>query len=440
MQLRRDEPIGISRWPVWSLPRVVLFIIVVVEVSAVALLAIEIAGARPVDQRALLTFAVLAVAGILSTEASLGVERIRRQSDETPHTDLSSVWNIAAAALLPPALAGVIVMIIYGHLYLRIWRQHAVPPHRVLFSTATVVLAVQAAAAVIVKAGPDPFHSVAGMAALVAALLAYAAVNMTLIVAAIVFSGPARNWSGIRQVLRLGSDTVLEFATLAMGALTAAAMATFSPFYAILVVPPLIVLHRTVLVRQLEEDASTDGKTGLLNAAAWHIAADRLVRRMERFDGNVTVLLLDLDNFKQVNDRHGHLVGDQVLVAVAEAIEGAVRDDDLVGRFGGEEFVVLLPAPDGDPGRSGAEVAANRIRRRVEALTISVPTAEGDVSVGELSVSIGGATSPADGTELAELLKVADEAMYAAKNAGRNRVFMGQHSGRRADPAPDAAP
>jgi diguanylate cyclase (GGDEF)-like protein len=263
------------------------------------------------------------------------------------------------------------------------------------------------------------------LVSLLGGLVAYAAVNMTLIVTAIVLSGPNRSLAGFRQVLGHGDDAVLEFATLSMGALTAGAMATFGPGYALLVLPPLIILHRAVLVRQLEEEANTDSKTGLLNATAWDIEADRAVRRIERLDGNATVLLLDLDNFKQVNDEHGHLIGDQVLAAVAAAIRDVVRDDDLVGRFGGEEFVVLLPAPDGDPGRIGAEAVANRIRRRIEELRIEVPTSHGDIEVGDLSVSIGGATSPADGTQLNDLLKVADAAMYAAKDAGRNRVVMG---------------
>ncbi len=285
---------------------------------------------------------------------------------------------------------------------------------------------MQAAAAVIAfGGGPDPFRSVSGLVALLVGLLVYAVVNMTLIVAAIVLSGPDRSLATFRQVLGHGDDAVLEFATLSMGALTAGAMATFGPAYVVLVLPPLIILHRAVLVRQLEEEANTDSKTGLLNAAAWDIEADRAVRRIERLEGNATVLVLDLDNFKQVNDEHGHLVGDQVLVAVAEAIRDVVRDDDLVGRFGGEEFVVLLPAPDGDPGRVGAEAVANRIRRRIEELRIDVKASFGDVVVTDLSVSIGGATSPADGTQLADLLKVADAAMYAAKEAGRNRVFMG---------------
>ena len=97
-----------------------------------------------------------------------------------------------------------------------------------------------------------------------------------------------------------------------------------------------------MLVRQLEEDASTDGKTGLLNAAAWQDKAGRAVLRSERGDRPATVLVLDLDHFKLVNDRFGHLVGDQVLAAVAASVRDEVRDEDIVGRFGGEEFVVLL--------------------------------------------------------------------------------------------------
>src|SRR6185312_8514453 len=85
-----------------------------------------------------------------------------------------------------------------------------------------------------------------------------------------------------------------------------------------------------------------DGKTGLLNAAAWHAQAERALRRASRHDGAKGVLVLDLDHFKSVNDTYGHLAGDQVLAAVAAALRTEVRDRDLVGRFGGEEFVILL--------------------------------------------------------------------------------------------------
>jgi diguanylate cyclase (GGDEF)-like protein len=327
-------------------------------------------------------------------------------------------------------------------MYLRLWRPDGIPPHRVLFNTATVVLAVQAAAPVVaLGGGPTPFRSVVGLAALAAGVAAYAAVNMSLVVSAIVLSGPSPSLAAIRQLLGRGDDAVLEFATLSMGALTAGAVAEFGPAYAVLVLPPLIILHRAVLVRQLQEEARFDSKTGLLNAAAWDVEAERAVRRVEQLDGNATVLVLDLDNFKRINDEHGHLAGDQARVAVADAIREVLRDGDLVGRFGGEEFVVLLPAPDGDPGRVAATAVADRIRRRIEELRIEVATSFGDAVVNDLSVSIGGATSPVDGIRLADLVKVADAAMYAAKDAGRNRIRMGLGSVQpaAADPEPEGS-
>ncbi|WP_297646206.1 GGDEF domain-containing protein [Pseudonocardia sp.] len=376
---------------------------------------------------------VLAVAGIVSTEASLGVERMRRRTDESPHIDLSSVWALAAAILMPALVAGAVVAVLYIHIYLRIWRRSGVPLYRFLFSLATVMLAVQSADAVThLLAGDDPFHSGRGLAAVLLALLAYAAVNMVLIATVIVMSGSSRTLGTFVQVMCHGDEAVLEFATLSMGVLVAGAVASFGPAYAVLVLPPLIVLHRTVLVRQLEEAASTDSKTGLLNAAAWHVQAGREMRRAERINLHATVLVLDLDHFKLVNDRHGHLVGDQVLAAVAAAVRAEVRDEDIVGRFGGEEFVVLLRGIEGDDGRVAAEAVAERIRLRVAALRVAVPGSRDAVVVDGLTVSIGGATLPSDGVELGELLEVADAAMYDAKHAGRNRVRMGAGTGSQA--------
>jgi diguanylate cyclase (GGDEF)-like protein len=440
MQQRRGDPIGITRWSLWALPRRALFVVALVDLLAAGSLVLGFAEGTTAQPRPWpLILAVLAVAGIVSTEASLGVERMRRQSEETPNIDLSSVWALAAAALLPGPLAAVVVILIYGYMYLRLWRPDGIPLHRVLFNTATVVLAVQAAAPVVaLGGGPTPFRSVAGLAALAAGVAAYAAVNMSLVVAVIVLNGPSPSPAALRPLLGRGDDAVLEFATLSMGALTAGAVAEFGPAYAVLVLPPLIILHRAVLVRQLQEEARFDSKTGLLNAAAWDVEAERAVRRIEQLDGNATVLVLDLDNFKRVNDEHGHLAGDQALVAVADTIRDVVREGDLVGRFGGEEFLVLLPAPDGDPGRVAAAAVADRIRRRIEELRIEVATSFGDAVVNDLSVSIGGATSPVDGTRLADLVKVADAAMYAAKEAGRNRVCMGLRPAA-ADPEPEGS-
>ena len=425
---------GVTRWAVWTLPLPVLAVILAVELLAAGTFATSIPheiGLLP-DNWPLVT-GVLIAAGILSTEASLGVERMRHRSDETPHIDLSSVWTFAAAALLPGAVASLVVVGIYGHLYMRVWRG-GIPPHRTIFSTATVVLAVQAASAVTGLVERDSlFQSLPGLATVVLALLAYAAVNMVLVVAVIVLSGPNRDLATFLHVLTRGDEAVLEFATLSMGALAAGAMGALGPAYAVLVLPPLIVLHRTVLVRQLEEAASVDGKTGLLNAAAWHVRAARALRRVERTGGRAGLLVLDLDHFKLVNDQYGHLVGDHVLAAIAAAVRDEVRDDDLVGRFGGEEFVVLLPSTDvpsadSEDGRVAAVAVAERIRSRVAEIRVEVPDAGGTVVVDNLTVSIGGSSFPADGADLGQLLEVADTAMYAAKRAGRNTVRMGLHA------------
>jgi diguanylate cyclase (GGDEF)-like protein len=441
MRLSRRNPVAPRRWSVWSLPRRVLVLIVLVEIAAVVLVALEAGFAGfvpPADWP--LTLVVLAGAGVASTEACLGVERRRRIDTGSPHIDLSSVWIFAAAALLPGVLTAVVVVVVYSHLYLRAWRGTGeVPPYKVAFSAAAIVLAAQAASLVIGLVPPaERFQSTVGLAVVGLAVVVYAVVNMLLVVVVMVLDGPPHDLSTFVQVLGRVDEAVLEFATLSMGALAAGAMAAFGPAYAVFVLPTLIVLHRTVLVRQLEEAADLDGKTGLLNAAGWHLRATRALRRSERAEAQATVLVLDIDHFKDVNDRHGHLVGDQVLTAVADAVKGEVREEDLVGRFGGEEFVVLLVGLDGGTDPRAARLVAERIRKRIAGLRVPVLDPGSPLVVHGLTVSIGGATFPADGSELVDLIQGADTAMYAAKRAGRNTVRMGVEpvAGAGAEPLP----
>ncbi|MGD8858424.1 MAG: GGDEF domain-containing protein [Myxococcales bacterium] len=140
----------------------------------------------------------------------------------------------------------------------------------------------------------------------------------------------------------------------------------------------------------------------------------------QRHDSPLTVLLIDIDRFKQVNDRGGHEAGDAVLRILARALERMLRTEDVLGRWGGEEFVVLARAIE----RDGAARLAERIRRGVEVLRIPVGRASISVTA---SIGVAHAGGQADASEL---LRAADEAMYAAKAGGRNRVELAPLSGR----------
>jgi two-component system cell cycle response regulator len=169
---------------------------------------------------------------------------------------------------------------------------------------------------------------------------------------------------------------------------------------------------------RLEHLATTDALTRLLNRRA---LTERLTTEMERalrYDTSVALLLLDLDHFKRVNDTHGHLVGDAVLRDVSELLMGAARSSDMVGRYGGEEFLIVLPETDDD----GAALFAERIRERVEAFAFRPWEDERAL---RMTASIGVATFPAARIESVEdLFARADAALYRAKADGRNRVRL----------------
>ncbi|OLT11405.1 hypothetical protein BJF78_26915 [Pseudonocardia sp. CNS-139] len=341
------------RWPLWGLSGRLLGPVLVVEATALGLVALGLAGGPIPTVPQLQIAGVLCALGIAHTEISLGVERVRRRFTDGNHVDLGSVWTFAAAVALPGAWAALVAVIVHCHLWWRAWRLR-VPAYKQVYNSATVVLACLAAAAVLGYAdgltGGAPTVGGHELWALALALLVYTTVNSCLVAGAIAVSMPQANLS---KVFASWDENVLEIATLCLGALVAIVLG-INGWLVLLVLPPLLVLHRAVLVRQLEEAARTDGKTGLLTAAAWHAQAERVLRRGRGEDGPQGVLVLDLDHFKVVNDTHGHIAGDHVLAAVAGALRAEVREGDLVGRFGGEEFVVLLTglamAGSGDAG------------------------------------------------------------------------------------------
>jgi diguanylate cyclase (GGDEF)-like protein len=158
--------------------------------------------------------------------------------------------------------------------------------------------------------------------------------------------------------------------------------------------------------------ARRDRLTGLLNRRAFDEAIAEALARRRRLNENVAVLMLDIDHFKQINDRHGHAAGDEVLRAVATELVSSMREIDRVFRVGGEEFVVLLH----DANQGAAEAAAERVRAAIAARPVTVDGRDIPVTV---SVGVAVARVAADG-----LLRAADSALYRAKIDGRNRVAM----------------
>ena len=376
---------------------------------------------KPVETRQLFVMATLVVAAAIHAELSIGAERVRRRIAETRYIDLSSVWTFAAALLLPPLLSGAAVVITYTHLYLRVFRPSKTPPHRQIFSTSTVVLAVHAVAGVRTLFGVDAgeLTSYRGMGALAVGLTVYTVVNTLLVVSAIRLSQPGSKFLTIIA----GGEVMLEVGTLCLGGLAAVVLGSASAFVLLLMFPPLLLLEQSTLVRQLEARATTDAKTGLLNPDAWRWQTTTLLRQAQNDERIAAVLILDLDHFKKINDQHGHLVGDEVLHAVAQVLIREVRENDRAGRFGGEEFVVSLGGLSEAAVRGGKiRDVAERIRSRVEQLHVEVTTPEGPLTISDISISVGAAVYPSAGTELTELLEIADAALYAAKRGGRNQV------------------
>lgn len=187
--------------------------------------------------------------------------------------------------------------------------------------------------------------------------------------------------------------------------------------------PTLEVLARHIsvslanarMVKRLEDLATTDGMTALLNKRALTDTARQKIRSAQRFSKPLSLIVGDIDHFKRVNDEYGHDVGDVVIKGFADVLRRSKRETDAVGRFGGEEFVLVCEETDAE----GARLLAERVRSELAAVTFHTPN--GSLRV---TCSLGVATMPAAGADWESLFKATDEALYASKRGGRNRVTV----------------
>jgi diguanylate cyclase (GGDEF)-like protein len=393
----------------------------VLTVEAIAVLAAaSTVAAVPVTRLHWLWLGLLVLASVVCLEAAAGMERMREDIVEgKPYVNLLSVWVFAGVLLLPPPLLCLFVALGYLHSWIRVYRFEAMA-HRKVFTAATVMLGCLTAYWVlhsIYSAAGVPFATAlegpTGLLAVIAAGIVYRVVNYGLVVAVILATNLDRP---VRSALGPASDQLMLAGAVGLGSGVAVVM-TARPWWTPLLIITVLALHAGLLMPQFRDASRNDAKTGLLDAMFWAKLVTDELARARRTNRTVGVLLLDLDHFKQVNDGYGHLAGDMVLRAVADAIKRSVRGRDRVGRYGGEEFAIVLPGLGIDDVRQAAE----RVRKTVADLSVTVFDFDGEErDVGCLTASVGAAVFPMHGTDRTSLLLAVDAALYDAKTSGRD--------------------
>jgi diguanylate cyclase (GGDEF)-like protein len=336
--------------------------------------------------------------------------------------DFLTVWVLPVAILLPPFYAMITPVPL---LMLTQWRIHKGVVYRRVFTAGAQGLAY-GAAALLFRTFPVSFagpaigsgrHALTWAVAVTVCELVAERGHHVLIQCAIKLADPT-----VRLFrLDVNRETLqADVAELDLAVLITVVVAVM-PVLAVFAVPTVLLARRFMMHAQLVAKSRLDTKTGLLNAATWESEAKAEIARAIRTRSPLSVALIDIDHFKAVNDTYGHLAGDIALRAVSDALREQLRGYDVAGRFGGEEFVLLLPQAD----EADALSIAERLRAHVAGLPI--PLGEGarsDACI-RLTVSVGVAALDGPGTELTDLLAAADAALYYAKQTGRNKTHIG---------------
>ena len=347
---------------------------------------------------------LLGALGALLALVVLDVEIGRRAEGgrlvgQRPHKGLTA-WPFAAAIVSPCAVAVLVVVPVYAYarargMRIQLWK----------WVGSGAIGVVSGATADLALGGTS-------LAWVLLAAAAFLLVNAAGFWGAALTGDPAdEGW--LRAQLTSRAYYANELAVLCQGAVVAT-LYLASPSLVLLAAPSFAVLQRALMHAPLRDRADRDAKTGLLNHGAWTTAAERELA----LPHPVGLLLVDLDHFKRVNDSFGHLVGDAALAATARALEAAVRPVDVVGRFGGEEFCVLLP----DVRLPESAAVAERVRAAVAAVRLP------ECPDLRLSASVGVHVADRPSTSsLSCLLTAADRALLVAKTGGRDRVVGPQH-------------
>jgi diguanylate cyclase (GGDEF)-like protein/putative nucleotidyltransferase with HDIG domain len=352
-----------------------------------------------------LTFVVLAVAATLAH--TFPVKSPRNQMYHT-----SVVFLVAAALLLPPELIVLIPLVQTVPEWLK--ERYPWPIQGFNISNYTLdSLAAWGVADLVNRHGQSLIGNAEARFAFagLAAAVAFVAVNHVF-VAIIMKLGRGHSFreSGLFGVESISVDVVLTILGVSL-----AAFWNWNPWLIFAALAPLVVVHRSLSVPQLQAEARVDPKTGLYNARYFATTLAAEIARAARFERPMSLIMADLDLLRDINNSYGHLAGDAVLKGIAEIFHAELRHYDVPARFGGEEFSILLPET---PPEQAMEIA-ERIRRAVAEREFEVETAAEPIRA---TLSLGVAGFPKDGADANELIHQADLAVYRGKLQGRNRV------------------
>ena len=410
---RRWQAAAIRHWPVWSLPRLTRAYVIAVPVAAAIATGVAAVHTHWRVSQLGVFFLLLASAAAM-VEATRDVKLPR----DTVTRDLQEVWYLSIALLLPPiyALLTPIPLTI-----MKQWRVRRNLAHRRVFSSASNGLGYGAASFEFHSGfqpalGASPgsgAHTVGLLGAIIAAAITGWAINLWLVVGAVKLTVPAAR---VRTLMLTREAVTTDTVVTCLASLVAFGL-SFTLAVLIVAVPVVLMQKRFLMHSQLVAEARTDAKTGLLNAATWHRESETELSRAKGWSPT-SAAIVDIDHFKAVNDTYGHLAGDRVLRVVADRFKAQLREGDLIGRFGGEEFAILLPRTAG----SEAVRVAERLRGHIADAPIAVSDGRDESILVSITVSVGVAELASSRQDLDDLLAAADAALYVAKNAGRNRI------------------
>jgi diguanylate cyclase (GGDEF)-like protein len=407
---------GVRRCQVWSVKEPLRGYLVATPIVCAVALGLTAVNAQWQPRQALI-FIALVGCGAIAVEATRNV----KEPQGTASRDLQSIWYLAIAIGLAPvyAFAAPIPLTFY-----KIVRTQPVILYRRIFSNATISLAYGSASLLFHAipnsiAGTHPGsqnHALTWTASAAACGILGWVINHALLLIAIKLSDPDAR---IRELIGSRESITSDSIELSL-AVSVTLVVAINPVLMALALPTVVMQRRYLMRVQLVTHARIDPSTGLLNAATWQREATAELLRALRSGAPLALAMVDIDHFKDVNDTAGQFVHDQLIRDVAGMLKDQLPDHDLIGRFGGEAFAILLPST----GRDEARRISESLRDRIAGEPIAIESGSQEGYVFRLTVSIGIAVLNESRRALAELILAADSALGQAKSTGWNKVCM----------------